>query len=41
MIYTLVPVRGIQDMINAFEENCEEVTQKSLKFITIMFIDNA
>ncbi|EZA48863.1 Cell division control protein 45-like protein [Ooceraea biroi] len=25
MIYTLVPVRGIQDMINAFEENCEEI----------------
>ncbi|KAL6254953.1 cell division control protein 45 homolog [Pogonomyrmex barbatus] len=25
MIYTLVPVRGIQDMINAFDENCEEI----------------
>ncbi|EFN83930.1 CDC45-related protein [Harpegnathos saltator] len=25
VIYTLVPVRGIQDMINAFEENCEEI----------------
>lgn len=25
IIYTLVPVRGIQDMINAFDENCEEV----------------
>ncbi|XP_029158158.1 cell division control protein 45 homolog [Nylanderia fulva] len=25
IIYTLVPVRGIQDMINAFDENCEEI----------------
>ncbi|XP_024882547.1 cell division control protein 45 homolog [Temnothorax curvispinosus] len=25
MIYTLVPVRGIQDMISAFDENCEEI----------------
>lgn len=34
VIYTLVPVRGIQDMINAFEENCEEVmTQGSLNYI--------
>lgn len=25
MIYTLVPVQGIQDMVHAFEENCEDV----------------
>ncbi|KZC14878.1 PREDICTED: cell division control protein 45 homolog [Dufourea novaeangliae] len=25
MIYTLVPVQGIQDMVHAFEENCEEI----------------
>ncbi|XP_020295211.1 cell division control protein 45 homolog isoform X2 [Pseudomyrmex gracilis] len=25
VIYTLVPVRGVQDMINAFEENCDEI----------------
>ncbi|XP_076160041.1 cell division cycle protein 45 isoform X2 [Ptiloglossa arizonensis] len=25
MIYTLIPVQGIQDMIHAFNENCEEV----------------
>ncbi|XP_076653605.1 cell division cycle protein 45 [Halictus rubicundus] len=25
MMYTLVPVQGIQDMIHAFEENCEEI----------------
>ncbi|XP_078045179.1 cell division cycle protein 45 [Augochlora pura] len=31
MIYTLVPVQGIQDMINAFEENCEEI--KNVIFI--------
>lgn len=30
VIYTLVPVRGIQDMINAFEENCEEVMIQDL-----------
>lgn len=28
IIYTLVPVRGIQDMINAFDENCEEVIKE-------------
>ncbi|XP_066588685.1 cell division control protein 45 homolog isoform X2 [Prorops nasuta] len=26
MIYTLLPVQGIQDMSKAFEENCQEVT---------------
>ncbi|XP_033339135.2 cell division cycle protein 45 [Megalopta genalis] len=31
MIYTLVPVQGIQDMIHAFEENCEEI--KNVIFI--------
>ncbi|XP_043253620.1 cell division control protein 45 homolog [Colletes gigas] len=25
MIYTLVPVQGIQDMVRAFNENCEEI----------------
>lgn len=25
MMYTLVPVQGVQDMVRAFEENCEEV----------------
>ena len=29
IIYTLVPVRGIQDMINAFDENCEEVIKEN------------
>lgn len=34
MIYTLVPVQGIQDMISAFDENCEEVmTQESSRYI--------
>jgi len=34
MIYTLVPVRGIQDMISAFDENCEEVVmQGSFRYI--------
>ncbi|XP_076674767.1 cell division cycle protein 45 [Andrena cerasifolii] len=31
MIYTLVPVQGIQDMVHAFEENCEEI--KNVIFI--------
>ncbi|XP_050472079.1 cell division control protein 45 homolog [Bombus huntii] len=31
MIYTLVPIQGIQDMVRAFEENCEEV--KNVIFI--------
>ncbi|XP_076302103.1 cell division control protein 45 homolog [Lasioglossum baleicum] len=31
MIYTLVPVQGIQDMIHAFEENCEKI--KNVIFI--------
>ena len=31
MIYTLVPVQGIQDMVRAFEENCEEI--KNVIFI--------
>ncbi|XP_015513742.1 cell division control protein 45 homolog [Neodiprion lecontei] len=25
IVYTLVPVRGIQDLVQAYEENCEEV----------------
>jgi len=41
MIYTLVPVRGIQDMISAFDENCEEVGCKNLQdiFTNICSID--
>lgn len=41
MIYTLVPVRGIQDMISAFDENCEEVRSKGLQdiFTIICSID--
>ncbi|XP_003690923.1 cell division control protein 45 homolog isoform X1 [Apis florea] len=31
MIYTLVPVQGIQDMVHAFEENCEDI--KNVIFI--------
>ncbi|XP_076755492.1 cell division cycle protein 45 [Xylocopa sonorina] len=31
LIYTLVPVQGIQDMVRAFEENCEEI--KNVIFI--------
>ena len=31
MIYTLVPIQGIQDMVHAFEENCEEI--KNVIFI--------
>ncbi|XP_076233214.1 cell division cycle protein 45 [Calliopsis andreniformis] len=31
MIYTLIPVQGIQDMVRAFEENCEEI--KNVIFI--------
>lgn len=26
ILYTLVPVQGIQDMVQAIEENCEEVS---------------
>lgn len=39
MIYTLVPVRGIQDMIRAFDENCEEVTTQDI-FTIICSIGN-
>lgn len=31
MLYTLVPVQGIQDMVQAFEDNCEEVNKKKIK----------
>ncbi|CAK9800011.1 Cell division control protein 45 homolog [Anthophora quadrimaculata] len=31
MIYTLVPVQGIQDMVRAYEDNCEEI--KNIIFI--------
>lgn len=25
VVYTIAPVRGIQDMVEAYEDNCEEV----------------
>lgn len=25
MVYTLAPVQGIQDMVKAYEDNCDEV----------------
>lgn len=38
MIYTLVPIQGIQDMVRAFEENCEEVIKILKTYIHIIFL---